>query len=179
MSLWREFRGEEEGYFDLQGTVMRISLKDIYFLTGLPTTGLIQDSRPSFPRDIPMEDLARRLCRDGISGLAQNGKITIEKINDSLTRVVAELVVRIVGSTILEHISGGMILMVERAMVGTQFAWGALRRSRFFAQVRECAQEAGKAFTFVSFLCCFFLERVPSLRPRLYVDELGSRVLGW
>lgn len=31
---------EEEGYFEIGETQLRISLEDIYFLIGLPTTGL-------------------------------------------------------------------------------------------------------------------------------------------
>lgn len=153
-----------------------ISLEDIYFLTGIATTGLIQDACPSFPRDMSMEDLARHLCREGIAGLAQNGTISIEQINDPLNRVAFDLVVRVVGSTAPEHISGGMILMVERPMAGTQFAWGALMRSRILDRLRECSRDVGKGFTFASFLCCFFLEQVHSLRPHLYVDDLGPQV---
>jgi len=123
-----------------------------------------------------MEDLASRLCRDGVDGLAQDGTIAIGNIRDPLTQVATELFVRVVGYTAPERIGGGMILMVERAMVGTQFAWGALMRSRILAQLRECSREAGKGFTFAGFLFCFFGGQVPSLRPHLYVDDLGPWV---
>lgn len=81
--------------------------------------GLIQDPRPSLHRGVSMEDLVEHVYVDGVAGLSQNGTIAIGRIRDPVTRVVAELVVRVVGSSAPERIGAGMILMVKRAIAGT------------------------------------------------------------
>jgi len=43
-------------------------------------------------------------------------------------------------------------------------------------QLMLVALLANQAFCYGSLLCCFFLERVSSLRPCLFVEELGPRV---
>jgi len=55
VALWR-VEGEC-GYFYLQGTRLSVTLEDGYFLTGLPTMGLIETSYRILSRGWSMEDL--------------------------------------------------------------------------------------------------------------------------
>jgi len=66
-----------------------------------------------------MEDVAARVCVDGVVGLTQNGTIIVTKIRDRLTQVAADLVITVVGSSSPQRIGGGLISMVERAITGT------------------------------------------------------------
>lgn len=52
-------------------------------------------------------------------GLTRNGTIAVAKIHDHLTWVAAAVVTKVAGSTSPEEIGGGLILMVERAIIGT------------------------------------------------------------
>lgn len=107
---------QEEGYFEVGRTQLRISLEDIYFLMGLPIIGVRVDPRPTLPSDMTMEDLVIHFCAGGVAGLAQKKTIFVSRIKDCLTWVVARLVTRFVGSYAPERIGGGMLLMVDRAI---------------------------------------------------------------
>lgn len=83
--LWRNGLYGEEGFFDLQGRVLRISLDDIYFLMRLPTSVLIQDASPSLPRGMTMDELAVCHYEHGVGGLTSTGMIRIKDIEDRIT----------------------------------------------------------------------------------------------
>lgn len=94
-------------------------MEDIYFLMGLPIKGVRVDPLPIMPVGTTMEDLAVRVCEGGVTGLSQNNTIKISTLRDLLTQVVASIVSRLVGSREPEHIGGGWLLLVERAITGT------------------------------------------------------------
>lgn len=48
-------------------------------------------------------------------------------------------------------------------------------RMRVLSQLRVCVQNVENGFPFASILCCFFLERVPTLRPHIYDEDMGPR----
>lgn len=123
-----------------------------------------------------MDEIAVWYYVDGVAGIS-SGMVSIGRIPDQLTRVVAELVVRVLGMTSPERISGGVLGMVERAIVGTQFTWRAILLVEVVSQLRQVAPIVNQGFSYGSFLCYFFLEHAPSLQPHLFVQYLGPWVL--
>ena len=83
-------------------------------------------------------------------------------------------VVRILGSQSPEKVYGGQMQIVERVLAGTYFAWGQMFLTCVQRQL-TATKEAGKGFCFGSFLVAFFMERVPTLWPRVPVREGGLR----
>ena len=64
--------------------------------------------------------------------------------------------------------------IVERVLAGTYYAWGQMFLTCVQRQL-TAAKEAGKGFCFGLFLVAFFMERVPTLRPRMPVRDGGPR----
>lgn len=113
-----------DGYFEVGGTHLRISLEDIYFLMGLPITRVRTNPLLIFLAGTTMEDLAVGMSEGGVAGLSLNNTIKIRTLSDPLIRIVASIMSRVVRSGEPERIGGGRLLLVERAIAGTQYAWG-------------------------------------------------------
>ena len=64
--------------------------------------------------------------------------------------------------------------LVEHVLAGTYFAWAQMFLTYVQRQL-TAAKESGKGFCYGSFLCAFFMERVPTLRPRVSVRAGGLR----
>ena len=87
---------------------------------------------------------------------------------------MAACVVRILGSQSPEKVSGGQMQIVEHVLGETYFAWGQMFLTYVQRQL-TAAKESGKGFCYGSFLCAFFMERVPTLRLRVPVRAGGLR----
>ena len=61
----------------------------------------------------------------------------------------------------------------ERAMGGTYYAWAQMYLLVFQHQMNNVRASRGD-FCFGSFLCAFFFEKVPTLRPHWVVRDCGS-----
>ena len=85
-------------------------------------------------------------------------------IKEISTQVVATLLLRILGSMGSHKIYGGKLQLVEHATGGTFYGWAQMYLQAVRHQLNN-AKASGAAFFFGSFLCAFFFEKVPTLRP--------------
>jgi hypothetical protein len=148
--------------------------EDIYFLTGLPFRGMPMLVALVMPRETDLAGFARRFCSGAhfMTGLA----VRINALDVLLHRCIASMIVRIYGSTTPHRISGGELSLMERVVVGReQFAWGLALHSQMITQLDRCRSAGRGEFTFGSILVAFFLERVPTLRPRVVLEVPAVR----
>ena len=93
------------------------------------------------------------------------------------TRVVASVVVRILGSTVTHHITRGQMRLVERVLEGTRVAWASLMLECMHEKLDKCCHGSG-SFHFWSMLVTFFFKHIILLRPpRVIVEEIRRRFL--
>ena len=76
------------------------------------------------------------------------------------------------GSTRSHKIFGGQLQLVEHAIGGTYYAWGQMYLQAVQCQLNK-SKTTGAGFFFVSFLCAFFFEKVPTLHPHEDVEDSG------
>ena len=105
-----------------QGQHIEITLVDVYFLTGLPMLGVVGDLAMVLSRGETLEELCDRHCYATM--YVRGSYIMMCDIEDLSTRVVATLLLCILGSTGSHKISGGQLQLVERAIEGTYYEWG-------------------------------------------------------
>ena len=80
-----------------------------------------------------------------------------------LNRPVEEIIVHMLDTISTEWISRDMMVYVEQALAGTQFPSGAMVLQEVIHHLKLVALVANEVFSYGNLLCCFFLERVPSL----------------
>ena len=148
--------------FRVQGERVDLTLTDVYFLTGLPCLGRVADTHPRVDADFDIDDVRERLCRADAE--VHRNALLVRDFREPAVRAMAACVVRILGSQSPEKVSGGQMQLMERVLAGTYFAWGQMFLTCVQRQL-TAAKESGKGFCYGSFLCAFFMERVPTLRP--------------
>jgi hypothetical protein len=107
------------------------AVEDIYFLTGLPFRGMPLPTESVLPRDTALVTIGQLyyLGRDILSGTV----VSIGVIDSLAHRCIAMMIVQIYGSLATQRISGGQLLVLERVVVGEQFAWGLKLHVRMIA----------------------------------------------
>jgi hypothetical protein len=101
--------------------------------------------------------------------------VSIGAIGSMAHRCIEAMIVRIYGSLVTQWISGGHLLVLERVVVGEQFAWGMTLHARMVAQLDHCRSTNGGEFAFESILVAWFLERVSMLCPRVMMEMSGAQ----
>ena len=151
---------------------MDLTLADVYFLTGFPCLGRVADMQPRVSADTDMEDMLERYC--GPEARVHRNALLVRDLLELAVQAMAACVVRVLGSQSLEKMSGGQMQLVERVLGSVYYAWGQM----FLTCVQQqltATKESGKGFCYGSFLCAFFMERVPTLRPRVPIRAGGLR----
>ena len=120
MSFW-DVGGE---CFIIQGQHVEITLRDVYFLTGLPMLGVFGNMAPKLSHGESLDDICERHYY--ASMYVCGSYILYFHIESLSTRVVVVMVLRILGSSGNHKISGGQLQMVESAMGGTYFGWAQM-----------------------------------------------------
>ena len=100
--------------------------------------------------------------------------LLVRDLQEPTVRAMAACVVHVLGSQSPEKVSGGQMQLVERVLAGVYYAWGQMFLTCVQRQL-TAVKESGKGFCYGSFLCAFFMERVPTLRPRVPVRAGGLR----
>ena len=158
----------------IHGQHVEITLLDVYFLTEIPMLGVVGDLVPVLSRGETLEELCDRHCY--LITYVRGSHILMCDIEDFLTRAIATMVLCILGSTGSHKISGGKLQMVEHAMRGTYYGWAQMYLLVVRCQLNN-VRESGGDFCLGSFLCAFFFEKVPTLRPHRVVWDGGPREL--
>jgi hypothetical protein len=97
---------------------------------------------------------------------------------DSLTYpCIATMIMRVYGSLVMQQISGGQLIVMERVLAGEHFAWGITLHARMVGQLDHCRSMDTGEFAFGSILVAWFLERVPMLHLRILLGAPGAREL--
>ena len=158
----------------MQGERVDLTLTDVYFLTGFPCLGRVANTQPRVSADIDMEDMLERYC--GPEARVHRNALLVRDLLEPAVLAMAAYVVRVLGSQSLEKVSGGQMQLVERVLGGVYYAWGQM----FLTCVQQqltATKESGKGFYYGSFLCAFFMERVPTLWPRVPIRVGGVQEL--
>jgi hypothetical protein len=103
--------------------------------------------------------------------------VSIGAIDSLAHRCIATMIVHIYGPLATQRISGGQLLVLERVVVGEQFAWGLTLHAWMVAQLDPCRSTGAGEFAFGSILVAWFLERVLMLHPRVLLEMPGAREL--
>jgi hypothetical protein len=124
-------------YFLIRGEKIPFTaVEDIYFLTGLPFRGMPLLVEPMRPRDTTLVTIGQRYCsgRDFMSGTV----VSISAIESLAHHCIATMIVHIYRPLVTQQISGGQLLVLERVVVGEQFAWGLMLHARMVVQLDRC-----------------------------------------
>jgi hypothetical protein len=149
-------------------------VEDIYFLTGLPFRGTPLPAVLVLARETDLAEVAGRFCSGG--HYMTGSSVRISAIDVLLHRCVAAMIVRVYGTRAPHRISGSELLLMERVVVGRErFAWGLMLHAQMIAQLDRCRSTGRGEFSFGSILVAFFLERVPTLRPRVVLEVPAMR----
>ena len=119
-----------------------------------------------------MEDMLERYC--GPEARVHRNALLVRDLQELAVPAMAACVVRVLGSQSPEKVSGGQMQLVERVLAGVYYAWGQMFLTCVQRQL-TAAKESGNGFCYGSFLCAFFMERVPTLRPWVPVRAGGLR----
>jgi hypothetical protein len=67
---------------------------------------------------------------------------------------------------------------MQRALSGEHFAWGLMLHANMVGKLKSCRFADSRDITFGSILVAWFLERVPMLHPRVFLDASVVREPG-
>ena len=156
--------------FRVQGERVDLTLTDVYFLTGLPCLGRVADTQPRVSANLDMDDMLEQFC--GPEARVHRNALLVRDLREPEVQSMAACVVRVLGSQSPERVSGGQMQLVECVLGGVYYAWGQMFLTCVQWQLTT-VKESGKGFCYGSFLCAFFMERVPTLRPRVPIRAGG------
>ena len=89
----------------MQGHRIELTVQDLYFLTGLPPLGMVGNTQLVLPRGRNIMEFVERHFQ--LSVRVKGTRISIGDLERLETQVMAAAVLRIVGSQVLHHITGG------------------------------------------------------------------------
>jgi hypothetical protein len=99
-----------------------------------------------------------------------SGSVTfIEAMDALLHQCITAMIVRIYGSLATQWISGGQLRIMKRVLDGDFFSWGLMLHAKMMGKIHRCRTTDSSDFSFGSILVAWFLERVPMLRPRVFL----------
>ena len=97
---------------------------DVYFLTGLPTLGVVGDLAPMLSWEETLQELCDRHCY--AMAYVHGSYIMMCDIEDLPTWAMVTLLQHILGSTGSHKISGRQLQLVEHAIGGMYYGWGQM-----------------------------------------------------
>jgi hypothetical protein len=149
------------------------TVEDIYFLPGLPFQGTPLLAEPVLPRDVVLATVGWRYC-SGVN-LMYGTVVSIGVMDSLVHHCIGVMIVRVYGSLVTQHISGGQLCVMERMLAGEHFFWGLMLHARMVGQLDHCRSMDTREFSFGSILVAWFLERVPMFHPRILLGVHGVR----
>jgi hypothetical protein len=137
--------------------------EDVYFLTGLPFRGMVLPVDPQLLGDVHLVDLARRYCSG--TNIMLGSILHIEAMENLLHECITAMIVRIHGCLVMQWISGGQLIIMQRVLDGDFFSWGFMLHTNMMGKINQCRNANFGEFSFGMILVAWFLERVPMFRP--------------
>lgn len=162
-----------EDSFIIDEDILHLEINDIYFLTGLSRRGLETSLTGTTPRGaLSITTYTQQYCESNTQEKYFSVPIK-KKINLSLN-VVLSTINCMVGSTVGHLATQPYMFLALSCLEPNIYNWCTTLQYSLCKLLKTCHNGKKKEFGYKSLVCSFFLEKIPSMQPRLLLDPTLS-----